>query len=95
MAAQGVTGDIAVIGMGCRFPGDARSPDEFFDMLLSGRSGLTEVPKERFNVDSWWHPSYDRHGTVICRGGYFLQEDVGFFDAPVSGTSQTIPYYCN
>lgn len=93
MAVKGVTGDIAVIGMSCRFPGEAKSPDDFFEMLLNGRSGLTDVPKERFNIDSWWHPSYDRHGTVICRGGYFLEEDVGLFDAPVSDHNYSISYY--
>ena len=76
--------DIAVIGMGCRFPGDARSPTEFYQMLLKGRSGWSEVPKDRFNIDAYWHPSYDRKGTIVSRGAHFLTEDVGLFDAPVS-----------
>jgi acyl transferase domain-containing protein len=79
-------GDIAVIGLGCRFPGDATSPDEFFDMLLNKRSGWTEVPKDRFTIDSFWHPSYDRHGSMVGRGGHFLKEDISLFDAPVSNT---------
>ncbi|PNS14519.1 2-alkenal reductase (NADP(+)-dependent) [Sphaceloma murrayae] len=74
--------DIAVIGMGCRFPGDAKSPSEFYNMLLKGRSGWSEVPKDRFNIDAYWHPSYDRKGTIVCRGAHFLSEDVGLFDAP-------------
>ena len=77
-------GDIAIIGMGCRFPGDAKSPQEFFDMLIKGRSGWSEVPEDRFNVDAFWHPSNERHGTIVCRGGHFLKDDVGAFDAPVS-----------
>ena len=76
-------GDIAIIGLGCRYPGDARSTDEFFEMLLDGRSGWSEVPEDRFNVNAFWHPSYDRHGSIVSRGGYFLKEDVGLFDAPV------------
>ena len=76
-------GDIAVIGIACRFPGDAKSPDEFFDMLLDKRSGWSEIPKDRFNIDAFWHPSYDRRGSIISRGGHFLKEDVGLFDAPV------------
>ena len=76
-------GDIAIVGMGCRFPGDAKSPKEFFEMLLKGRSGWSEVPDDRFNVDAYWHPSYERHGTIVSRGGHFLQEDIGLFDAPV------------
>jgi acyl transferase domain-containing protein len=79
--------DIAVIGLSCRFPGDAKSPDEFFEMLLNARSAWTEVPKDRFDIDSYWHPSHDRHGSMVGRGGHFLAEDVGLFDAPVSWKS--------
>jgi acyl transferase domain-containing protein len=76
--------DIAVIGLSCRFPGDAKSPDEFFEMLVNARSAWTEVPKDRFDINSYWHPSHDRHGCMVGRGGHFLAEDVGLFDAPVS-----------
>jgi acyl transferase domain-containing protein len=76
--------DIAVVGLGCRFPGDAKSPSEFYDMLMKGRTGWSEVPKDRFNIDAYWHPSYDRKGTIVSRGAHFLQEDVALFDAPVS-----------
>ena len=78
--------DIAVIGMACRFPGDAKSPDEFFEMLLEGRSGWRELPEDRFNIDSYWHPSHERRGTITCRGGHYLTEDPGAFDAPVSSS---------
>ena len=81
-------GDIAIIGMACRFPGDAKSPREFYEMLLRKRTGWSNVPKDRFNVDAFWHPSYDRHGTVVCKGGHFLQEDVGLFDAPFFSMTQ-------
>lgn len=76
-------GDIAIIGLGCRYPGDAKSTDEFFEMLIDGRSGWSEVPQDRFNVNAFWHPSYDRHGSIVSRGGYFLKDDVALFDAPV------------
>ncbi|KAF2667284.1 polyketide synthase [Microthyrium microscopicum] len=74
--------DIAVIGMSCRFPGEAKSPDEFFEMLLHGRSAWSEIPNDRFDINSYWHPSHDRHGCMVGRGGHFLAEDVGLFDAP-------------
>lgn len=43
---------IAVIGMALRFPQGATSPEKFWDMLMEGRSARTEVPKDRYNVDS-------------------------------------------
>lgn len=82
MTITGSSGDIAVVGIACRFPGDAKSPEDFFSMLIAGRSGWQEIPKDRFNVDAYWHPSYDRLGSIVCRGGHFLKEDIGVFDAP-------------
>lgn len=75
--------DVAIIGVGCRFPGEATSPDAFFDMLLKGRSAWSETPKDRWDVDAYHHPSYERQGTVVSRGGYYLKENIAAFDAPV------------
>ncbi|KAL8719832.1 MAG: hypothetical protein Q9225_003210 [Loekoesia sp. 1 TL-2023] len=88
MSTSKSQGDIAVIGMGCRFPGDAKSPAEFYEMLLDKRSGWREVPEDRFNVESFWHPSYERHGTIVCKGGHFMKDDVGLFDAPFFSMTQ-------
>ena len=60
---------IAIIGAGCRFPGDARSPEAFWELLSKGRSALTEIPKERFNIDAYFHPNPERRGTVSVSGG--------------------------
>ena len=39
---------IAVIGLGCRFPGGANSPEQFWDLLRQGRDAISEVPADRF-----------------------------------------------
>lgn len=60
---------IAVIGMGCRFPGDATSPELLWDFIANGRSAWSEFPKDRINIDGFYHPSGDRQGSVkflIC-----------------------------
>jgi Beta-ketoacyl synthase, N-terminal domain len=46
---------IAVIGLALRFPQDATSAESFWQMLVEGRSAMTEVPKERFNIDAFHH----------------------------------------
>ena len=38
---------IAVIGMGCRFPGGASDPSKFWDLLKNGIDAVTEIPAER------------------------------------------------
>ncbi|KAB8264716.1 hypothetical protein BDV32DRAFT_145394 [Aspergillus pseudonomiae] len=76
------SGDIAIIGMACRFAGDAKSPEAFHEMLQKGKDAWTKVPPSRFNVEAFRHPSKDRSGSMVCEGGYFLEQDVSKWDAP-------------
>lgn len=73
---------IAIVGIGGRFPGEATNPNRLWDMVSNGRSALTEVPKDRFNIDAFYHPHAERQGTMNVRGGHFLKDDVALFDAP-------------
>lgn len=58
---------IAVIGMACRFPGDATSPDHLWELLENGRNAWSEFPKDRINIDGFYHPSGNREGSVCCQ----------------------------
>ncbi|KAL5428155.1 hypothetical protein PMIN05_011137 [Paraphaeosphaeria minitans] len=70
----------------CRLPGDSSSPRDFWDLLANGRSGKCEVPKSRFNVDGFYHPNgSDRPGSMITKGGYFLNEDTRQFENSMFG----------
>ncbi|MFI0406066.1 acyltransferase domain-containing protein [Actinomadura sp. 3N508] len=62
---------VAVVGLGCRFPGRAHDPAEYAALLLSGRSGTRDFPAERWG---------DRDRTTGGRGGY-LDCDIAEFDA--------------
>ncbi|KAI1277648.1 polyketide synthase [Xylaria sp. FL0933] len=73
---------IAIIGLDARFPGDGDTPEHFYDLLLAGRSARTEIPQDRFKVDSFWHPDPDRRGTTRVRHGHFLKGSIAAFDAP-------------
>lgn len=85
---------VAIVGMACRFPGDATSPQAFYDMLANGRSAWGEVPKNRYNIDSYWHPNKERIGTTSARGAHWMKEDPAVFDAPVSYDNIS-QYQCN
>ena len=78
------TTPIAIVGAGCRFPGDATSPSAFYEMLSKGRAAWSEVPKERYSIEQYYHPFNNRAGTTNSKGAHFLREDPGLFDAPVS-----------
>jgi Beta-ketoacyl synthase, N-terminal domain len=55
---------IAIVGMGCRFPQDATSPERLYDMILRKQSARSDIPSDRFNVDAFYHPDSDRNGMV-------------------------------
>ena len=47
---------IAIIGIGCKFPGDANSPDQLWDNLINKVDAITEIPEDRWNMDAFYHP---------------------------------------
>lgn len=55
---------VAIIGISAKFPQDATSAEAFWQMLGEGRSAMTEVPGDRFNIDAFYHPDADRSDTV-------------------------------
>lgn len=75
---------IAVIGIGCRFPGGADSPRAFWKMLVGGCDCVREVPPERWNIDQYYDPNSTVRGKMATRWGAFLDgiEDFepSFFD---------------
>lgn len=75
-------GRLAITGMACRLPGQVKTPEDLWDLCSRGRSAWSETPNDRFNVSAFYHPNPDRPGSFNCKGGHFLEEDVGLFDAP-------------
>ncbi|KAL6861988.1 KR domain-containing protein [Trichoderma novae-zelandiae] len=77
---------IAVVGMGCRLPGDVKSASEFWDLMMSNGTGNTpKVPSSRFNIDAHIHKNNDRPGSFGVLGGYFLKDDLADFDPGLFG----------
>ncbi|PLB52456.1 putative hybrid NRPS/PKS enzyme [Aspergillus steynii IBT 23096] len=73
---------IAIIGSGCRFPGDSTSPSKFWELLHSPRDLSKEIPSDsRFNPDGFYHPNGERHGSSNVTKSYFIEEDPRLFDA--------------
>ena len=79
--AVGADEPIAIIGMYCGFPGGANSPDKFWELLTQGYDGISEVPKDRWDIDDYYDPDIDAPGKINTRLGGFLKEDVSLFDA--------------
>jgi len=77
---------IAIIGMGCRFPGGANNPETFWRMLEDGVDAIHEVPDTRWPVDQWSPPDSTDPEQQAQRWGGFLDEVDGF-DASFFGIS--------
>lgn len=74
--------DIAIVGLSCRFPGEAATPQGFWNLLKNGLSGFSE-PTTRYNADAFHHPQTQgtRQNVIPVKGGYFLKQDPYVFDA--------------
>jgi phthiocerol/phenolphthiocerol synthesis type-I polyketide synthase B len=72
IAEKGDTEPIAVVGMGCRFPGGVNNPDEYWQLLQEGRSGIVRVPSERWDADAYYNEDHTLAGTICTREGGFL-----------------------
>ncbi|MBW4673439.1 MAG: acyltransferase domain-containing protein [Desmonostoc geniculatum HA4340-LM1] len=81
------TEPIAIVGMGCRFPSGANSPEAFWQLLESGVDGITEVPPERWDIDAYYEPNFDVPGKIYTRCGGFLTQKIDEFDANFFGIS--------
>ena len=68
---------IAIIGIGCRFP-QANNPEEFWQLLSNGIDGITEIPKERWNIDEYYDENPETQGKMNSRHGGFLSQVDGF-----------------
>lgn len=55
---------IAIIGLSCKFAGDASSPEKLWQMLAEGRNAWSEIPSSRFNAKAVYHPDSEKLSTV-------------------------------
>lgn len=55
---------IAIVGVGCRFPGGASSPERLWEVLSNGQSAWSEFPPDRMNINGFYHPSPERSDGV-------------------------------
>ncbi len=77
---------IAVVGMGCRFPGGAVGPEAYWKFLTRGGDGISEIPSDRWNADEYYDPDQFAPGRMSSKWGGFLS-DVAGFDADYFGIS--------
>ncbi|KAI1827427.1 putative polyketide synthase [Xylaria intraflava] len=80
---------IAIVGMGCRWPGGVRNTSQLWDLLREKRDGWAKFDSNRINPDGFYHPNGQRPGGMYTVGGHLLQEDPRHLDHAFFGITAT------
>ncbi len=78
---------LAIIGLGCRFPGGADSPEAFWRLLMTGTDAISTVPADRWDVRRFYDADPTAPGKTYVREGGFLRQPLETFDAAFFGIS--------
>ncbi|KAI4105286.1 MAG: hypothetical protein L6R37_002834 [Teloschistes peruensis] len=69
-----------IVGLACRVPG-AQNPSQLWNNIMEQKDVQRTMPSDRFNVDAFYHPDGTNKGTTNAKYGYFLDQNLGEFDA--------------
>ena len=74
---------IAVVGIGCRFPGSSNDVTQFWDLLKNGKDAIVDVPKDRWDRHTYYNENRAFSGKTVSQRGGFIDNidefDPGFF----------------
>ncbi|KAI1457376.1 hypothetical protein F4805DRAFT_467399 [Annulohypoxylon moriforme] len=81
--------EIAIIGTGCRLPGDVTNPSKLWDLIQSPRQLAQPIPPDRFSSPGFYHKNGKYHGHENVKEAYFLAGDRTYrqFDCSFFGIS--------
>lgn len=63
---------IAIVGIGCRFPPLCDRPEDFWQLLIEGKSGISEVRCDRWDIDAYYNDDANTPGKMYSRYGGFV-----------------------
>lgn len=75
---------IAIIGIGCKFPGGVNNTNDYWQLLLEQRDAISEIPDDRWDNEAYYDADSSKLGTIATRHGGFIDDpdlfDANFFD---------------
>lgn len=78
---------IAVIGIGCRFPGGITNPENFWQLLTNGVDAISEIPEDRWSIEKFYSKTSSKPGKTVSKWGGFVDQRIEHFDAHFFGMS--------
>ncbi|ORJ56989.1 type I polyketide synthase [Mycobacterium simiae] len=83
-ARTAMTEPVAVVGMGCRFPGNVTGPDSFWELMVEGRNAISDIPADRWDAEAFYDADPLAPGHMTTKWGGFIP-DIAGFDAEFFG----------
>ncbi len=80
---------IAIIGIGCRFPGGIVDTDSFWRVLADGVDAIGEIPADRFDIAKYYDPKPGVRGRIMTKWGGFVEQRLEDYDAAFFGISRS------
>ena len=77
---------IAIIGIGCRLPGDVYCAEDLWNLLINKTDAISEIPEDRWNKDFYYDNENRSAGKINVRHGGFIK-NIDRFDAAFFGIS--------
>ncbi|KAJ8130860.1 hypothetical protein O1611_g2768 [Lasiodiplodia mahajangana] len=71
---------VAIVGMGCRWPGGVRDGSQFWELLRNKTNGWKSFKHPRFSSHAFYHPDSTRPGSMSMKGAFLAEEDARLFD---------------
>lgn len=84
MTSSSAQEPLAIVGVGCRLPGEVASLTDLEALLREGRSGIVPVPEDRWDAEGLYHPDFRKRAHLQATRGGFVS-DVSSFDAGFFG----------
>ncbi|WP_372365140.1 aminotransferase class I/II-fold pyridoxal phosphate-dependent enzyme [Candidatus Uabimicrobium sp. HlEnr_7] len=78
---------LAIVGIGCRFPGGASHPQKFWELLLNETDAIIDVPLDRWDMRKYYSLNTNLPGKMRQKQAGFLQEKIDEFDPLFFGIS--------
>lgn len=77
---SGINEPVAIVGIGCRFPGGANTPDAFWKLLEAGNCAVRNITDERWSAEDYYHPDADIAGKIYSQHAGLIDR-IDHFDA--------------